>query len=480
MAVSRKPFGVIKIGIVVLWIGLLGFMLSESNPVPVTEEVVGFAPVSEIKDHWFGVYFQNQKIGYLNRYVHPSESGMTLGEEGRLKLKLGESVRTVSLKTEAELSAVSELLQFKFSMESEDIRIKIFGRVDHGVLLLKIDTNGLENHESIPLAQAIHLPATLEYSIAQNNLQPGDRRRYALFDPMTLSQEDLIVEIEGREFMKVGEHTEEVLKIKGSFKGMTVYSWMTPEGDVLREESPGGMFLIAEPETVARSLPVDGRLPNLLSLVAVRSSQPISNPRSVKEMTVKLIGWRPTGGTEDLDVKMPDAGEITSFRLPYTGGGGVMEKLLPERFVQSDHPKIRNTTEEVLQGEADAKRAVRVLTRWVYESLEKRYTLSIPDALTVLELGSGDCNEHTVLFTAMARAAGVPTRMATGLVYLEDRFYYHAWPEVWLGQWVGVDPTFNQFPADATHLRFGIGSLTDVSELVGAMGRLEVEVVSYQ
>ena len=64
-----------------------------------------------------------------------------------------------------------------------------------------------------------------------------------------------------------------------------------------------------------------------------------------------------------------------------------------------------------------------------------------------------------MLYVALARAIGLPARTDAGLVYLRGHFYYHAWPEVWLGQWVAVDPTFGQFPADASHLRFVIGGL---------------------
>ena len=33
-----------------------------------------------------------------------------------------------------------------------------------------------------------------------------------------------------------------------------------------------------------------------------------------------------------------------------------------------------------------------------------------------------------------------------GLVHIRGSFYYHAWPEVWLGEWVAVDPTLGQAP----------------------------------
>ena len=45
------------------------------------------------------------------------------------------------------------------------------------------------------------------------------------------------------------------------------------------------------------------------------------------------------------------------------------------------------------------------------------------------------------------------------LFILEEGFFYHAWPEVYVGRWVSGDPTLNQFPADATHIRFVTGDL---------------------
>jgi transglutaminase-like putative cysteine protease len=67
-----------------------------------------------------------------------------------------------------------------------------------------------------------------------------------------------------------------------------------------------------------------------------------------------------------------------------------------------------------------------------------------------------------------------------------EGFYYHAWAEVWLsdpagqGRWVAVDPTFNQVPADATHLRLVEGDFERMLNVMQVMGKLRVEVVEYQ
>ena len=83
-----------------------------------------------------------------------------------------------------------------------------------------------------------------------------------------------------------------------------------------------------------------------------------------------------------------------------------------------------------------------------------------------------------MLYVALARAVGLPARAVAGLLYLDGRFYYHAWPEVYLGDaWLAVDPTLGQFPADAAHLRFTVGGLARQVELVRVIGRLTLEVL---
>jgi transglutaminase-like putative cysteine protease len=116
---------------------------------------------------------------------------------------------------------------------------------------------------------------------------------------------------------------------------------------------------------------------------------------------------------------------------------------------------------------------------WVYENIEKRPVVSVPDALSVLETRVGDCNEHAVLLTALLRAVGIPARECVGIVYTDRRFFYHAWTEAWLGQWISMDATLNQMPTDATHIKLVHGGLDKQAELMALMGKLRLEIVDY-
>jgi transglutaminase-like putative cysteine protease len=93
---------------------------------------------------------------------------------------------------------------------------------------------------------------------------------------------------------------------------------------------------------------------------------------------------------------------------------------------------------------------------------------------------NGNCQTHARLYTALARAAGIPTRFVSGLVYLDGKgFLYHSWAESLLdGRWVPIDPTYDQVPADPTHLKLLEGHLPeDMAPIITIIGRIHIKVL---
>jgi transglutaminase-like putative cysteine protease len=117
------------------------------------------------------------------------------------------------------------------------------------------------------------------------------------------------------------------------------------------------------------------------------------------------------------------------------------------------------------------------IKNWVYKEIAKQPTVSIPNALEVLQTKRGDCNEHTVLFNALARAAGIPAKTVVGIVYLRGAFYYHAWSEIWLSEWISIDSVLNQFPSDVTHVKFLEGEIDRQLDILQLIGNLKIEVL---
>lgn len=86
------------------------------------------------------------------------------------------------------------------------------------------------------------------------------------------------------------------------------------------------------------------------------------------------------------------------------------------------------------------------LVGWTREAIEPAQDRLFDSASIILKTGRGDCTEYAVLFSALARSAGYPTRIAIGLVIAESegevQAFGHAWVEVRLdGIWELMDPT---------------------------------------
>jgi len=84
-----------------------------------------------------------------------------------------------------------------------------------------------------------------------------------------------------------------------------------------------------------------------------------------------------------------------------------------------------------------------------------------------------DCSEFSQLYVAMARSVGLPARIVSGLAYGGSTFGGHAWVEVWVGQWIELDPTWGTDFVDATHMRNASGALLTYA----ALNLIDLEVL---
>jgi hypothetical protein len=333
-----------------------------------------------------------------------------------------------------------------------------------------------------------------------------------IFDPMALSERDIAMRVTGdstfivpdsarydstqRRFVPALWDTVRAWRVEQDMGGVEVAAWIDKVGRIVQAQSPVGFtmertaFEIAQENFRRREGPPPALPPtDLINQTAIASNVTLADaPRgtlAVRLEGVRLSGFDLAGGRQRLAgdtlmVTSETADRIRAlYRLPAPAGDTTLSRYLePEPLIQSADPRIQAQARQIAGRSHDPLRVARDLNQWVYQNLKKEITISVPSAAQVLDMRRGDCNEHTVLYVALARAVGLPARTAAGLVYLRGHFYYHAWPEVYLNGWVAVDPTFGQFPADAAHLRFTIGGLARQMELIRLIGRLKLEVIS--
>lgn len=251
-----------------------------------------------------------------------------------------------------------------------------------------------------------------------------------------------------------------------------------------------GLITVLETQEQAMALSVSNRMREDMlqtsAIVPAMGRHTIVEPRDVSRLRLRvsgvdLAGPDLQGEGQRVDgnvIELIDPRELAAGPTP----SDLDRYLRPEPFIESDAPEIRAEAERLVQGLTGTRERAERLTREVNSLVEKRPTVSLPSALEVLRTKVGDCNEHTVLFVAMARSLGIPARINVGVAYVHGAFYYHAWPEVYIdegkghGLWLPVDPTFNQFPADATHVRFARGGLDKQTAILPMIGRVKMTV----
>ena len=474
--------------ILLFWFTMLGLLIEKTYIRPSSVIALDMVTQEGVRatDEWFGIYQQGKKIGYAHSRTIPEAETYHLYEESEMDILALGSVHRVKTIINSYSTKNFLLKYFDFMLQSDMTTMKIKGAVLKNKLVLDINTGGQTRTEKIKLTRPPYLSPNIKPAILLMGLETGKTYRFPLFNPATMSTEESTISVESKDRIKIGETEQTIYKLKESFQGMETTSWISQDGETIKEESALGYSLLKESKAEAMKRDKGGPIVDIITLTMIPSDT-IKDSSQVTYLRARLKGVllqgfqldndRQTLNGEVIEIRKEDY--PAAYRLPYSGKD-LAEYLLPNALIQSDDKKIIDQASKILSGEKNAREAAKKLNDWVYTALAKKPVISIPSALEILNQREGDCNEHTALYTALARAVGIPTRMAAGIVYMGNGFYYHAWPEVWVGHWMPVDPTFNQFPADATHIRFATGNLDRQSDIIRLVGKLKVEVLEYK
>jgi len=527
VGVSSKGRGPLRLrsaiggGVLLLWGVLLALHAHREIFRPeltrLAEATLSLAPTS----HFYAVEMGGRPLGMASSRWDTLPDGFLLEDHLELDLLALGQAGTAIARTRVELSRTLGLQAFTFSLQSGGEQFTAEGAVEGDTLLRVEVASGAAGRSSrrepeqltFRLSEPPLLAAALPLRLAKGGLlAEGKSYAFRVFDPSTVSNRQIEVRVVSRDSLLLPDSAvfdpgarrwgpgeprwQEVWQIEERFGGVTVESWIDGEGRVVRASSPMGFRLERAPYELIRQARSEARRSaepplDLVWSTAIQAGIDLGRVEDHAELRfllsgVNLEGFHLDGGRQELrgDTLIVRRESLDTLRpgyeLPYPRMD-LRADLSAEPLIQSQDPGLQREARRLAGMERSSRGdplavALR-LNEGVYRMLRKERTFSLPSALRVLETRAGDCNEHTVLFVALARAVGLPARAAVGLVYLEGAFFYHAWPEVWLGDWVALDPTFGQAPANAAHLRFMTGSLAQQVELARLMGALRIRVL---
>jgi len=441
-------------------------------------------------EYWMGIYSGDSRVGY-SFYSTKTLDGITDVKE-RTKLKINLLGKEDEVETQASYKLKGyKILSFNYEMKSNSMNLKARGKREGDSLEITMDTISGTTERSFPIKNELILPSLLPKWIIERAFAIGDSFEVSLFEPLSMLMgiDNFISahRIDGEELVDISSGRFDTQRIYSNFMGSQSISWITKEGEVIKQKFPPG--LVAIKESREDILDKKNSSFDIVEKTSIPANVKLDNARKVKYLKIKLDGINTSDGFDIddgyrqyldgqiVEIKSKDYNNnLNAYTLPYNGSDYV-ELIKADYLIQSDDKEIVAITDRILDGETDPLKAASKINKWIFKNLKKSPTVSIPNAKDVLRTRVGDCNEHASLFTAMSRAAGIPTKTVLGTIYFENRFYYHAWNEVYVGDWVAVDSTYGQLPADATHIKLIEGDLTKSGKILKVVGKISIEII---
>jgi len=492
--------------ILVLFLSLFVFFScapSYFDPVRIPPEPLRMKGLNDLpyRELWAGIVFNGEKVGFSHLKIVPlaGEGLFRLESEANLRIRFLGLSKRISMKSEDVVRADLTSQSFRHEISMDDKTLAVEGHVKDGMLRTEQRSGKERKAAEKRLEAPLYPTAVINLYPVLKGLEVGAGYRYDVYDPQTQSVTAVSQTVAAFERSRELD-IEPSWKVKTSMMGQDVETWINPKGEAVFELGMKGVLITyRESEAEARRYLSQASLNKkdlILDFSVVKTEKPLACPREAAFLEVSLAGIAGElpllqGPGQEAEQNPKDPASII-YRIRRNPGypakiSGPQYSIdgyrwtLPASQIESDHPEMRHTAREVTKGISDPLAKVQKLAKWVADEVKDEPVDSF-SALEVLHTKKGECQAHTMLYTALARAAGIPTRMAGGIVYMEGvGFLYHAWAESDVGGWVSVDPTFNQVGVDATHIKFVEGpSWISIVPLGRVVGRVKATVIDYK
>jgi len=448
---------------------------------------------------WMGMYRGQAKIGYthlrMDRETYQGKPGYRCESKAFVRiLALGVQVEQ-ELQTVIHLNEAYEPVAEEFEMRSGGSITRIEAKFEPTKITAVVISEGTKETQIIPIPEGSKLAGDVMFFPVNKKLKVGDTFDYRFFNPAGLTLDDVHTEVVQNDTVEIEGKSVPALMLRNITPLGEMKCWVDAKNSVLKVNAILGLSMIKEPREKAIKFENSYLPPEDLAVAtSAPADKEINAPRYAKSLKIRLVGLadkklavsdkrqqaKYTAGEKPVGEYRITASEFNSDKaveLPIKDKK-LAELLKDTPYIQASHAEIKAQAKEIVGGETNAYLAAGMIRAWVNANMKSKADIGIMrSAVDVLHGKTGVCRDYAVLFTALARAAGIPTKMVSGLVYFEGRFYYHAWAESFVGEWVPFDATLTTNFVDATHIKLAEGEATSMFDMVKTMGGLKVEIV---
>ncbi len=458
-------------------------------------------------EQWFVVELQGQPTGWMMQAQAEKAGQIATTSRTQLKVARGPASIAIAIDTRfvetTDGKPISAKAVTDMSMLSQSVEWRF---TDAGIEATNTGPDGARR-QTHPPVQGDWLPPAAAAGHIKQQMQAGQKTiTYRTLDPMTGAQAyQVTMKVLGDETIEAFGKTVPATKVSiamSHMPGVKSIGYVDERGWPLRATTDMGgmsMTIIAADKALATA---DRKPAELMNATLIKPDKPIANPRELKAATFIIkskageLADIPQTAVQQVQRRDEQSARISiDLTRPAKADGPVaVPKVEHSSMIDGQDAAVMKLARRVLATAGPMARAApraEALRRFVHEHVQKKdLSVGFASAGEVARTQQGDCTEHAVLLAAMLRAAGMPSRTASGLVYVDEAlghreiFGYHMWTQAWIdGRWVDLDATLgSDTPFDATHITFATSDMADgqwtndMVTLAPLLGGLKIEV----
>ena len=404
--------------------------------------------LSHAGESWDAVFIRGVKVGYQHLYVTPvkykDQDYLRIRFDLVMILKRDHDEVIIKLRYGTIETLEGEVVRLETQQDLGEDVSKIKGEVEGDKMRLSIEIAGKKQEQLVDWSPDTFGPYALEMSLARKPIKPGEKRSLKSFIPILNKVVTLEVSAIGNEDVELGDgKPRNLMRVeqKGFLDGQPFGEldgvfWSDTSGQIMKgkTEGDGGMTIFRTTEAAAKTMPPAASRLNILALSIIKvSSFPNADKSSDVVYRVVVNGNNaakifPNDRRQTVKPTADGKGATVHVRTmdPSKGDPGpetVAEEFTePNPLIDSADPTILRYAQEAVGTRTDPWQKAVAVEEWVAKNLKnKNFQTSFASATEVAQSLAGDCTEHAVLAAAMSKAVGLPSRVATGIVYAPIR-----------------------------------------------------------
>lgn len=419
--------------------------------------------------NWLTVHLGKERIGYAWYETElPRSAGSIEVAEVVLDTKaLGDPIQLRSY-SRVRYGSDRELVTGEYRTESggrtSTVQIEL---VDEN-LVVKANTAGRPQEMQLKVDPKIPFTSDAVNYLIELEQRP-ERLKVQTFDSTTLTIVQIEVIDRGKVTLEDGGRTVAAHRYDVEDPRSPTQVFVSPEGKFLLARGPLGMTM--RPATEEEALrPVSGGPSDIADLSTIVPNKPLTG-RPDQPLTLRFVGLSrdlPSDGHQTTTRENKDV-VVTIHPLRPEGKRSVAEAKGQDEwrgsapFLPSDNAEIRLRSRLAIGRLTDVHEVAQALRMDVFRRMRVNAGIGVlRPADEIIGAPEGVCRDHAILLATMLRAVGYASRLVSGMVEYQGRFYYHAWVEYWDGKdWIAMDSTRPESNLTSRHIKIAHGTVAD-------------------